>query len=352
VAVYPFDPRELVDGQPAGADLRRLAAETDGQPIDPDPDAGLRRVSVDSSAYYLVSFRTTHPDDGQFRELVARVKRAGAVVRARKGYWTASPDEALRTSLIAKANAPKVVAPVEPPPHASPLIRPWFGVSRGENGRTRVTFIWEPAAHVPGDRVRRTVSKLEFQARSANGVVLFEGPVAPTGPGTLEDPKGTPARVVFDAPPGQLRLRMSIQDSASTVLDQDVRQFSIRDLKGDVAISTLEVLRARNAREFRALDAESAVPVVSREFSRTEHLLIRFRAYGPDGGDAPTVSAKLLDRIGHVIHPLEIDPASIAGESAIDLPLAGFATGDYTIEVKAASGAHEAVERTPFRVTY
>jgi hypothetical protein len=307
---------------------------------------------VDSSAYYLVSFRTTHPDDGQFRELVARVKRAGAVVRARKGYWTASPDEALRTSLIAKANAPKVVAPVEPPPHASPLIRPWFGVSRGENGRTRVTFIWEPAAHVPGDRVRRTVSKLEFQARSADGVVLFEGPVAPTGPGTLEEPKGTPVRVVFDAPPGQLRLRMSIQDAASTVLDQDVRQFSIRDLKGDVAISTPEVLRARNAREFRALDAEAAVPVVSREFSRTEHLLIRFRAYGPAGGEAPAVSAKLLDRIGHVIRPLEIVPASIVGESAIDLPLAGFATGDYTIEVKAVGGAHEAVERTPFRVTY
>jgi len=255
VAVYPFDPRDIVDGQSGAADLRRLADETDGRAIDADPDAGLRRVSADSSAYYLVSFRTTHPDDGQFRELLARVKRAGAVVRARKGYWTASPDEALRTLLIAKANAPKVVAPVEPPPHASPLIRPWFGVSRGENGWTRVTFVWEPAGHVPGDRVRRTVSRLEFQARSADGAVLFEGPVAPTGPGTIEEPAGTPARVVFDAPPGVLRLRMSIQDAASTVLDQDVRQLSLRDLKGDVAIGTPEVLRARNAREFRALDA-------------------------------------------------------------------------------------------------
>src|SRR5207342_1689358 len=121
VAVYPFDPRDIVDGQSEGGDLRRLADETDGRAIDADSDAGLRRVSADSSAYYLVSFRTTHPDDGQFRELLSRVKRAGAVVRARKGYWTASPDEALRTALIAKANAPKVAAPVEPPPHASPL---------------------------------------------------------------------------------------------------------------------------------------------------------------------------------------------------------------------------------------
>ena len=208
------------------------------------------------------------------------MKRPGAVVRARKGYWTASPDEALRAALLAKANEPKVVVPPEPAPHASPLIRPWFGMSRGEGGKTRVTFVWEPAARVPGDRVRRSVSKLVFQARSADGTVLFEGPVAPTGPAAIDEPAATPARAVFDMPPGRLRLRMSIQDAASTVLDQDVREMSIRDLKGDVAVGTPEMLRARNAREFRTLDAEAAVPVASREFSRTERLLIRFRAYG------------------------------------------------------------------------
>jgi hypothetical protein len=126
---------------------------------------------------------------------------------------------------------------------------------------------------------------------------------------------------------------------------------SIRDLKGDVAVGTPEVLRARNAREFRALDSEGAVPVVSREFSRTERLLIRFRAYGPVGV-APVVSARLLDRTGHLIHALDVIPAQAAGESAIDLPLAGFAPGDYTIEFKSASGTREAVERMAFRVTY
>src|SRR4051812_47635184 len=123
VSVYPFDPRDADVRQTAAADLRRLAEETDGQAIDGDADRGLRRVTADSSAYYLVSFRTSHPDDGQFRELLARVKRPGAVVRSRKGYWTASPDEALRSALIAKANAPKIVVPPEPPPHVSLLIR-------------------------------------------------------------------------------------------------------------------------------------------------------------------------------------------------------------------------------------
>jgi VWFA-related protein len=351
VSVYPFDPREANAAETNGSDLRRLASETDGGEIAADAGPGLRRVAADSSAYYLLSFRTAHPDDGQFRELQASVTRPGAVVRARKGYWTASPDEALRTALIARANEPKVAPPIEPAPHVSPLIRPWFGMSRGEGGKTRVTFVWEPAARVPGDRVRHSVSKLVLQARSSDGAILFEGPIAPTGPAVVDEPNGTPSRAVFDVPPGRLRLRMSIQDVAATVLDQDVREMSIRDLKGDVAVGSLEMLRARTAREFRALETEAAAPVSTREFSRTEHLLVRFHAYGPPG-ETPAVSAALLDRVGHQMRALDVMPVPGSPEYTVDLPLAAFAPGDYAIEVKAANGAHEASERSPFRITF
>jgi len=166
----------------------------------------------------------------------------------------------------------------------------------------------------------------------------------------IEEPAATPARVVFDVPPGRLRLRMSILDTASTVMDQDVREMSIRDLKDGVAIGTPQILRARSLRDFRALDAAAAVPVSSREFSRAERLLIRFRAYGPAGG-SPTVSATLLDRIGHTIRALDVTPSPEVGDYTIDLPLAGFAPGDYAIEVKSA-GVRDATDRTAFRVTY
>ena len=127
---------------------------------------------------------------------------------------------------------------------------------------------------------------------------------------------------------------------------------SIRDLRGEVAIGTPEVLRARNAREFRTLDVAAAVPVVSREFSRTERLLIRFPAYGPP----PTrrdVSAKLLGRAwDSAMRDLTVAPASsTGGENAIDLPLAGLAAGDYTIEVEAAIPSGETKDRVGFRVT-
>jgi len=349
VAVYPFDPSGGA-GDAAGEGLRRLAEETDGAAIRADVDSGLRRAAADSSGYYLLSFRSLHPDDGKFRELQASVKRAGVRVRARKGYWAASPDEAMRAALLAKIDAPKPVVPPEPAPHVSRLIRPWFGVSRGAADTSRVTFVWEPAARVPGDRARRQVARLILTARSSDGTVLFEGPVAPTGPAAIDDPAATPSRVVLDMPPGRLRLRMSIQDAASQVLDQDVREVSVRDLRGDVAVGTPQVLRARNAREFRTLDALEAVPVASREFSRTERLLIRFQAYGP-GGAPPVVSATLLGRTGNAMRELTVSPASTPGDNTIDLPLAGLAAGEYMVEVRATSGAGGATDRVGFRVT-
>jgi VWFA-related protein len=348
VAIYPFDPREPAADAALDEGLRRLADDTDGQLIRAD-GAALQRAAGGPLSYYLLSFRAPHGDDGLFRPLTARVKKPGVRVHARKGYWTASPDEALRAAILARLDEPRKVVPPEPAPHVSPLIRPWFGVSRGDDGKTRVTFVWEPAVRVPGDRNRQTPARLVLTAKAGDGTVLFEGPVRPTGPAAMNDP-ATPSRATFDVRPGRLRLRMDIQDVTTQVLDRDVRDISIRDLRGDVAVGTPEVLRARNAREFRTLDADEAVPVASREFSRTERLLIRFRAYGSTDVP-PAVTAKLLGRTGQAIRELAVTSSSTPGDLAIDLPLASFAAGEYAVEVTAKSGARDASDRFTFRVT-
>src|SRR4029450_1507667 len=120
-------------------------------------------------------------------------------------------------------------------------------------------------------------------------------------------------------------------------------------MRSGVLIGTPEVMRARNAREFRTLDSELAVPVASREFSRTERLMVRFRTYAPL--DAPlTVTARLLSRMG-AMRDLPVTPASGAfGTSVLDVPLAGLAVGEYIIEVSATSPAGEAKDVIDFRV--
>jgi hypothetical protein len=144
---------------------------------------------------------------------------------------------------------------------------------------------------------------------------------------------------------------MAIQDAAQQVLDSDVRSIVVRDMKTGVAIATPEVLRARNAREFRALDGETAVPVASREFSRTERLLVRFQAYGADDAK-PIVTARLRSRMGGTLRELPVTaPTAPGGASEIDVPLAGLAAGEYLIELVVTAPTGNAKDVIDFRVT-
>jgi VWFA-related protein len=372
VSIYPIDPENPPDTAAASSlELQMLRALADGTAghalIDtPNLDVALKDIVGDLSAYYLLTYRSAHPDDGKFREVQVHVKRPGISVHARSGYWALWPDEAIALEAAAKANNPSrtTVPPAFALPwRTSPLIRPWFGLSRGPDGKTRVTFVWEPAPRVPGDRTRIGLpAHIVLTAYAPDGAELFQGTVDAAGnpDSRLATPdlstvarseQVDPARAVFDVKPGRLRLRMSIEDAASQVVDSDVREISIRDLKAPVALGTAEVLRTRNAREFRALGSDrQAVPVASREFSRTERLIIRVAAYSPDR--APRVSARLMNRMGQAMRVLVVEPPSTPdGQFQIDLPLAGLAPGEYMIELTASGSAGEAKDLLGFRVT-
>ena len=365
VSIYPVDPqaRPLDENDPRGASgareletLRALADRTDGQAIvaAANLDGGLQQVASDSSAYYLLTYRSARPADGKFRDVQVRVKRSGVRVRARKGYWSLWPDEVFVTEMLARGDAPP---PSRFPPgfdvarRTSPLIRPWLGISRGDAGKVRVTFVWEPAPLVPGDRRRASApSRIVLKALGQDGAPAFDGAVLPVS-GFRVGPEGAAARAVFDVPPGRVRLVMSIQDATAQEIDSDVRDVSVRDLKGPVALGTAEIVRTRNAREFETLGADpGAVPVASREFSRTERLIVRVPAYAPGG--APRVTARLLSRMGQAMRDLPVAPPEASGGLfQTDVLLAGLAPGEYYIELTASSPAGEAKDLLGFRVT-
>jgi VWFA-related protein len=354
VAIYPLDPAASGDGSAESAQpLHTLAAATDGAlaASGDDVEPTLKRIASDASAYYLLTYRSPKKIDGHFHDVSVRIKRPGVTVRTREGYWATSPDDLLRAEWLAREAMPKKPVVPEPPRHLSPLIRPWFGVARGDGGKTRVTFVWEPVRAV-GVRNPRIAARVELTALGSDDAPLFQGAVLPTGTGLSAAGDVGMLRAVFDVPPGSVRLRMSIEDTSLQIIDSDVRDITVRDLAESVVIGTPEVLRARNALEYRALDADpDAAPVASREFSRTERLLIRVPAYAP-AGQVAVVSARLLSRNGQPIRDLPVaGPAAHGGLSQIDLRLAGLATAEYLIEIKAQSPAGEAKDLIGFRVT-
>ena len=128
--------------------------------------------------------------------------------------------------------------------------------------------------------------------------------------------------------PGKIQLRISVEGTASQVLDSETREISVPDLTGAQALlGTPAVLRARTAREFQQLRTDAdAVPIAGREFNRIEHLLVRVPTYGP-AGTTPELRVHLLNRAGAAMNELKAEPAPKAGEQQIDLPLAALPPG-------------------------
>jgi VWFA-related protein len=344
LSIYVLDPRD--DAQRAASPdegpnlLRVLADDTDGAVLNPpDVDAGLKRMMVDASSYYLLSYRSVRNRDGMFHALYITVRRPGVQVRARKGFWATTPDEVMRAQMMAHANDPRPVLPPEPARHASPLIRPWFGFARSTNGKIRVTFVWESSGPVPGDRRVKLPARLEMKVVGPDGVTAYEGTVKER------------ASAVFFVPPGRVTLTSSVEDSASERIDSDIRDVIVRDLHGAVALGTPEVFRTRTARDLRELRGDIApVPVASREFSRTEHLVIRVPAYA-GATQPPVVSATLVSPARQEMRKLTVEqPTASNPQARIDLPLAGLASGQYSVNI-AAGAEGEAKEVLSIRVT-
>ena len=343
--------------------LRSIADETDGRAIVNRNDLapGLAQIVRDSSYYYLLGYNSSQaPADGKFHQITVRVKRRGVEVRSRKGYWALTPEEITRATRVTP-DTPKPVqqalASIATSVQSGKYVRTWVGTARGEAGKTRVTLIWEPLPAPPGARANQPqagrVSVIAADAKKGDLVFRGRSPdaaLASTAPPATPaaQPAAGPQRLVFDAPPGDLELRMSVEAAAGGgTLDSEIRTIAVPDLTSpDAALSTPRVHRARTALDFRGIAGDAnAVPIAGREFSRTERLLIRFDTYG-----TATPTAVLLNRSGQKLSDLTVAPTTVGGTHQIDLSLAPIATGEYLVEITVKGASGEAKELIPFRL--
>jgi hypothetical protein len=388
-SIYPVDPRGLAaveyginEGVNQTTDrnhlnasldtLRTLAGNTDGRAIINRNDlaTGMKQIIRDSSGYYLLGYNSTQaPTDGKFHEIKVRVTRRGLDVRARKGYWALTPADAARAAAPPKPEAPAAVSAalnaIAEPERGRPA-RFWIGTSRGESGMTRVTFSWEPIGPPPGAPAQEApATRIVLTASSADGKQLYKGRVpeqaaapaaspapAPPSGGTAAAaaPSGPGGSVQFDAPPGQVQLRIVVEGPRGQVVDSVSRDLTLPDFsRVQVAFATPRVFRGRTVRDLAIIKANTAaVPTADREFSRTDRLLIRTEAYTP-GSAVPALTARLLNRGGGKMADLTFQTGQ-GGAGDIELPLSSLAAGDYLIELNAKTESGTAQELIAFKV--
>ena len=327
--------------------LRVLADETDGRAIvnRNDLGPGLAQIVNDQSAYYLLGYTSAAaPTDGEFHEIDVEVLRDDVRIRARRGYYALSAE-----------NAARVLAPPRPEPPravdtalaslAEPLrgryVRTWVGARRGGGGRTQLEFVWEP---IGGERSRRQESPSQVMLMAmSDSSAYFRGEVPGAGAGR--------SRASFEVDPGALELNIAVEDEYGDVLDRAIDELVAPDFTGpDVALSTPQVLRARNMVELRGLLADAdALPTASRFFRRNEQLLVRVEAYAP-GGVTPRVRAQLLSREGTAMMELPVDAPEGDGQHQVLVQLSPFPRGDYLIELSAEAGDDAASALVAFRI--
>jgi hypothetical protein len=149
-----------------------------------------------------------------------------------------------------------------------------------------------------------------------------------------------------------MQMKMAVHNAKGQILDSANQEIVIPDFTApSIAISTPMVVRARNALEVRRYLADAAAPPTpSRDFRRTDRLLIRFGAYAP-GTEVPATTARLLNRGGKPMADLPVQAPSAEGLAyQIDLPLAGLAVGEYLVELTASAAGSEAKELLAFKV--
>ncbi len=369
-SIYAVDPRGLATGEfditanissktsqtylgNSIDSLRSLAENTDGRAIVNRNDlaAGMKQIVRDASSYYLLGYTSTPaPTDGKFHAIRVRVKRPGVDVRARKGYWAYTEADVKRAIAGPREGPPtavaKALAAIAPMTNRR-YVRTWIGTERGAAGLTRVTFLWEPLPPTPGVK-RDEARRVSLLATSPAGDIVYRGRV----PSTLAPP-GAGASISFDAKPGPLDLRITIEGDGTGTLDSEDRDLVVPDLAApEVMLTTPKVWFARNAREFTALvGGATTPPVASREFRRTDRLLVRFDALSP-GSTPATVTAQLLNQQGSKMTDVAVTAPTAAGEAyTIDLSLASYAAGQYLLELTANAEGHKPVtELVAFRI--
>jgi hypothetical protein len=352
--------------------LRTLSEETDGRAIVNRNTLaeGLAQITRDSSYYYLLGYTSKAPTDGKFHQIKVRVKRRGVDVRARRGFWADSAADVERIANPAKEIAKPIqfaLASIAPAVQASRYVRTWVGSQRGEGGKTRVTVVWESMPIPPGAR-RDPIASLQVLAADSTGNLVFRGRSGGTGavnvgsgPGSVR-PAGPaaaapaaavpPQQIAFDAPPGKLELRLTVEgaDGAGT-LDRENQTIEIPDFSApQPSLSTPRVYRGRTARDIQlAQSSAGALPAVTREFSRTERLLIKFDAYTPGTEQAAPV-ARLLNRAGDKMQDLTVVPATAGGTHQVEVALNTAPPGEYLVELTLPGATDAASALVAFRV--
>ena len=329
--------------------LYQLAGETGGRTIinTNDLGGGMIKTLDDATVYYVLGYTPTRTeDDGKYHKISVKVKRSGAKVTARQCYWAPSTKD-LETAAAASAKVlePRVavalgsLAQQQPGKRAADV---WMGFARTDEGQRLLTVTWEPIEPAPPT----PAAQVDFEYAVDGKPLAAVRRVAPAKSGTTEG-----ARAVFVLEPGVVAVTVVAKAADGSILDRWTQHAEVpnQPLAG-LVMATPRLYRARNLQEFRAIrDAADPTPGASRQYSRTDRVLVDIQCRAPKAGLPVDFSAHVQTREGQELATLPT-PALENGRARFELPVGSFGQGTYILRLQAKVGAEEVQQLVAFRV--
>jgi len=334
-----------------------------------DLAGGLQRIADETSAYYLVGYTPTNPArDGRFREIEVKVRgRKGVEIRARRGYYAPSDEEAASS---ARAEGDPVFQKALDSPYEIgdiPLRMTQFVREETLFGKARVYV----AAEVDIRSLRfeegdaRAVGSLQFLLvtihRESGEFLRYDQKVdLKLGPETRErlDRTWLPIVREFELSPGRYRAKIVVRDGGTGRLGTLTHDFEVPVLR-DFRVST-PVLS--DLSEVNEQSGQQLALMARRDFPQGESLFCQLDVFG-----AARLEDSGMPRVSMGYEVRRRDGTLFTGESSnvinptdegrlsrmIGFSLEGAEPGDYVIVVRVRDelSGRSLDLREPFRVT-
>lgn len=349
VVVHTLDPRGLVGF--GDFMLRQLADDTGGRALINANyfEDRLQTVVQDASAHYLVTYTPRRVrGDGKFHKIKVSVKRKGARVLARRGYWDPSPEQ-----LTAAPAGPAVAADVQQAldkltlQRTERLVRVWTGYGPAADGRTAVKVTWEPAE--TRDPPKVPVSSVALRAETPNGTVVGEVPAIASARATSSTdldpavqggnaPAGASSSPMdeavasLDVSPGPIILKFVATDRNGEIVDKWDRRIEVPEFGTKApSLGTPQFARARSVVELREWRRGApSTPVADRSFRQTDLVVVRLDV-PKEILDAGGCAVELQTRLGQKLTSLPVARVGDSLQVQVELPLRNLALGQYVV---------------------
>jgi len=313
-----------------------------------DLETGIVRIGRESRSYYLLGYAPGNvPRDGRFRRIEVRVRRPGAIVRARRGYF--APTDAADAE-VAKATSrtdPQIQYGLDAPTPLDgiPLRMTAYVLEETSLGRARVLVAADADVSKveftdTGGRLLGALDTLAVASRRETADVFRNDQKVDLErkPGPVPSPSWYTIVREFELPAGGYQAKLVVRDATSRRIGTVSFEFPVPPLdalriSSPILTDTVQVPPG---------GAPAAVVLARRTFGTQKPLFCRFDVYG-----AATDPATRMPRVlaGHVLRradgtvvnrstPTEIAPTSLGGVSRLmQIPLAGMPPGEYQLEL-------------------